>query len=254
MYQPQPLFYSMKPSDKDHNKLRLQVFLSRNGVCSRRQAMDVIKDGHVRFNGHTCVEPSTLVDPDRDHVFVDGKRVKSKKYDYILLNKPSGYTTTKADRHAERTVLDLLPKKYHHLSPVGRLDRNTEGLLLLTNDGDTAYCLTHPKFNVEKVYFVRTRGKVSMDKKVRLERGVFVDGKRTSPAKIRSMRSLKDMTELKITIHEGRKRQIRVMFAATGYKVVYLKRLIQGPLSLGLLKKGEWRLLKRQEIEAITSI
>lgn len=244
----------MKPLDKDPNKLRLQVFLSRNGVCSRRQAMDIIKEGHVKFNGHICREPSTVVDSSRDYVFVDGKRVQSKRYDYILLNKPAGYTTTKSDRHAEKTVLDLLSRKFRHLSPVGRLDRDTEGLLLLTNDGDTAYHLTHPKFNIEKTYFVRIRGKLSPDKRICLEKGIIIGGKKTSPARIKNVRVIKDKTELMMIIHEGRKRQIRVMFAKAGYKVIYLKRLMQGPLSLGALKKGSWRLLDRQEIDKIIKL
>ena len=162
--------------------------------------------------------------------------------------------TTKSDRHAEKTILDLLPRKFYHLSPVGRLDRNTEGLLLLTNDGDTAYCLTHPKFNIEKTYFVCIRGKLLPDKKNRLERGVMIEGKKTAPAKIKNVRILKDKTELMIMIHEGRKRQIRIMFAKSGHKVIYLKRLVQGPLILGALKKGNWRLLNRQEIDRVTKL
>ena len=244
----------MKPSDKDPNKLRLQVFLSRNGVCSRRQAMNIIQEGHVRFNGQICKEPSTLVDFNRDHVFVDGKRVKAKTYSYILLNKPAGYTTTKSDQHAQRTVLDLLPRKFHHLSPVGRLDRESEGLLLLTNDGDVAYCLTHPKFNIEKTYFVRIRGILLPDKRNYLERGINIAGKKTSPAKIKNVRMVKDNTELMITVHEGRKRQIRIMFAKVGHKVIYLKRLLQGPLVLGSLKKGTWRPLNSQEIDKVIQI
>ena len=244
----------MKPSDKDPTKLRLQVFLSRNGVCSRRQAMDIIKEGHVKFNGRICREPSVPVDPGRDHVFVDGKRVQGKRYDYILLNKPAGYTTTKSDRHAEKTVLDLLPRKFQHLSPVGRLDRDTEGLLLLTNDGDAAYQLTHPKFNVDKTYFVRVSGVLEIDKRKKVEGGVVIDGKRTAPAKIRNVKPLKNVTELMITIHEGRKRQVRFMFVKVGHRVVYLKRLIQGPLVLGGLKRGQWRLLDRQEIGKLKKI
>ncbi|MCK5180016.1 MAG: rRNA pseudouridine synthase [Candidatus Omnitrophica bacterium] len=244
----------MKPSDKDPTKLRLQVFLSRNGVCSRRQAMDIIKEGHVKFNGQICREPSSSVDPSRDHVFVDGKRVQGKRYDYILLNKPAGYTTTKSDQYAQKTVLDLLPRKFRHLSPAGRLDRDTEGLLLLTNDGDTAYQLTHPKFNVDKTYFVRVSGNLEIEKRKKVERGVVIDGKRTAPAKIKNIKPLKNVTELMITIHEGRKRQVRFMFAKVGHKVLYLKRLMQGPLVLGALKKGTWRLLNRQEIERIKKI
>lgn len=244
----------MKPSDKDPNKIRLQVFLSHNGVCSRREALNIIKDRRVTVNGRVCWEPSTPVNPDKDHVSLDGKRIKTKTYAYILLNKPTGFTTTKADRYAKNTVLDLLPRKYHHLSPVGRLDRDTEGLLLLTNDGDVAYQLTHPKFNVDKTYFARVEGRLEIEKKARLERGVFIDGKRTAPAKIKKGRFLKGQTELTITIHEGRKRQIRIMFAKMKHRVTYLKRLVQGPLILGPLKKGEWRLLKREEIESIKNI
>jgi len=254
MFQPQPLFYSMKSSDKDPNKLRLQVFLSRNGVCSRRRAFDIIKEGRVTLNGQICREPSTSVDPNSDHVSADNKKVKSRKYDYVLMNKPAGYTTTKADRHAQRTILDLLPRKFQYLSPAGRLDKDTEGLLLLTNDGDVAYQLTHPKFNVDKIYFVRVLGRLDNDQKKQVERGVYIDKKKTSPAKIKNIRALKNQTELMITIHEGRKRQIRYMFAKVGCKVIYLKRLNQGPLSLGPLKNGMCRTLTRLEIDQLKNL
>lgn len=244
----------MRPSDKDPNKLRLQVFLSRNGVCSRRQAMDIIKEGRVRLNGQICREPSTPVEFNKDHIFVDGKKVKGKTYDYILLNKPAGYTTTKSDQHAQKIVFDLLPGKFQHVSPVGRLDRDTEGLLLLTNDGDVAYRLTHPKFNIEKTYFVRIRGKLLLDKRKCLEKGIIIEGRKTSPAKIKNVRILKDKTELMITVHEGRNRQIRFMFAKAGYKVLYLKRLYQGPLSLGVLRKGKWRPLNSHEIDQVAKL
>jgi len=244
----------MKPSDKDPAKLRLQVFLSRNGVCSRRQALGIIKEGCVTLNGNICREPSTLVDPGRDHVSVDNERIKAKTYSYVLLNKPAGYTTTKSDRFAQKTVFDLLPRKFQHLSPVGRLDRDTEGLLLLTNDGDAAYQLTHPKFNVDKTYFVRVSGRMETGTKKRLEKGIFLHGKRTAPAKIKNIKLLKNLTEAMMTIHEGRKRQIRLMFAGAGHKVVYLKRLVQGPLTLGPLKRGQWRLLTVREIEELRKI
>ncbi len=244
----------MKPSDKDPNKVRLQVFLSHSGVCSRRKAMEIIQEGRVRLNGAVCSEPSTPVDPERDHVFVDGKRVQNKKYEYVLLNKPAGYTTTKSDRHAERTVFDLLPAKFHHLVPVGRLDRDTEGLMLLTNDGNVAYHLTHPKFNIEKTYFVRVRGEVLPAEKNRLEKGIFIEGEKTAPARISGVKPLRDKTELMMTIHEGRKRQIRIMFAKEGHTVIYLKRLTQGPLSLGTLKCGSWRLLDGREIDRLVRL
>jgi pseudouridine synthase len=148
-------------------------------------------------------------------------------------------------------VLELLPREFQHLSPAGRLDRGTEGLLLLTNDGDAAYRLTHPKFNIDKTYFVRINGRLSADNKKRLEDGIIVKGKRTSPSKIKDIRFLQDQTELKITIHEGRKRQVRRMFAQVGHKVIYLRRISQGPLKLGTMKKGEWRPLTSHEVEQI---
>jgi len=244
----------MRSSGKEPNKLRLQVFLSHNGVCSRRQAMDVIKQGRVKLNGQICCEPSTPVNPGRDHVFVDGKRVQGKQYDYIVLNKPAEYTTTKSDRHAEKTVIDLLPGKYKHLSPVGRLDQDTEGLLLLTNDGDVAYRLTHPKFNIDKTYFVRIAGQLEGRDKQKLEKGIVIEGKKTAPCRIKDVKACHDKTELTITIHEGRKRQIRLMFAAVGHKVIYLKRLSQGPLALGAMNPGEWSLLSKKEIERLKQI
>lgn len=216
--------------------------------------MDMVKEGRVTLNGHICREPSTPVDPGRDHVSVEGKKIKGKSYDYILLNKPAGYITTKSDRFAEKTVLDLLPGKYQHLAPVGRLDRDTEGLLLLTNDGDAAYRMTHPKFNVDKTYFVCVSGRLAFEHKKKLEGGIVFDGQRTAPAVIKHVKLMKDRTEFTMIIHEGRKRQIRRMSAAAGYKVIFLKRLTQGPLALGVLKTGAWRELNRKEIEGLKNL
>ena len=147
-----------------------------------------------------------------------------------------------------------MPRRFQHLSPAGRLYKDTEGLLLLTNDGYIAFQLTHPKFNVNKVYFVRILGRLAMDQKKQVERGVYIDGKKTSPAKIKNVRALKSQTECMITIHEGRKRQIRYMFAQVGCKVIYLKRLSQGPITLGSLKKGMCRTLTKQEINKLQKI
>lgn len=223
--------------------IRLQVFLSRNGVCSRRRAMDVVQDGRVKVNGAVITEPSTPVDPKKDFIVVDGKRIEEKAYVYILLNKPAGYVTTKNDRFAEKTVFDLLPQQYQYLSPVGRLDKDTEGLLILTNDGDFAYKLTHPKFNVEKLYYLRVEGRLSIEKISKLEKGIYIDARRTAASKIRKLRETNNSTELTMVIHEGRKRQIRRMFERMGHDVVYLKRVVQGPFSLGELKIGEWRMI-----------
>ncbi|OGX25786.1 MAG: hypothetical protein A3D10_03775 [Omnitrophica WOR_2 bacterium RIFCSPHIGHO2_02_FULL_48_11] len=243
----------MKLSGKDPHKIRLQVFLSHSGVCSRRQAMTIIQSGRVSVNGQKECEPSRSVDPAQDKVSVDGKVVESKAYQYILLNKPKEYVCTKAEFEGEKSVLELLPKDLQHLSPVGRLDKDTEGLLLLTNDGDLAHRLTHPKFEVAKTYYVCVYGILKPEHQKELESGVMIEGEKTSPAKITAVNPYADRTktEFKMTIHEGKKRQIRLMMAAVGHKVVYLKRLSQGPLQLGNLKTGEWRTLTKEEVKVL---
>ncbi|MCD4779164.1 MAG: rRNA pseudouridine synthase [Candidatus Omnitrophica bacterium] len=227
--------------------MRLQVYLSHNGVCSRRRALILIQAGHVEVNNKEITEPSYLIDPKKDQVSVDGDRIKTATYDYIVLNKPKGFTTTKADRHATRTVYDLLPVQYRHLASVGRLDRDSEGLLLLTNDGEVNYHLTHPKFQTIKKYFVQINGRLEFIHKSKLEAGIFLDGKRTAPAKINLSRKTKDFTTLYMIIHEGKYRQIRRMFAKMKYKVAYLQRVQHGPLLLSSLKLGRWRQLVRDE-------
>ncbi len=221
--------------------MRLQVFLSHNGVCSRRQAMDLIKKGDVTVNGKIVREPSTEIDQKKDKVAVDGTGVKVKPFRYVMLNKPKGYVTSKSDKFASKIVLELLPSNLQHLSPVGRLDRDSEGLLLLTNDGDFAYKLTHPKFNLEKVYCVRVLGRLELKERQKIEKGVYLDGKKTSPSKIKILKVSRNQTDCQITIHEGRKRQVRRMFAKVKHRVVYLKRIQQGPVKLGSLKTGQWR-------------
>ena len=241
----------MKPSGKGPEKKRLQVFLSHSGVCSRRKAMEIIQQGLVSVNGQVQREPSTPIDPKVDKVSVKGASVAAKTYTYLLLNKPSGYVTTKAEFPGEKSVLELLPPEYRHLSPVGRLDKDTEGLLLLTNDGDLAYRLTHPKFEVDKTYFVCVYGMLNPEQKSKLARGVLIEGEKTAPAKITDVKPFKDRTktEFLMTIREGKKRQIRLMCEAVGHKVAYLKRVSQGTLTLGMLETGKWRKLKNEEVD-----
>lgn len=242
----------MKRSVSDKNNIRLQVYLSHNGVSSRRKAMDIVKSGRVAVNGTVVTEPSTPVRPGRDKITLDGRPVASKGLEYVLLNKSPGYATTKEVRLDEDNVFRLLPRKFHHLSPVGRLDKNTEGLLLLTNDGDTAYRLTHPKFRVEKTYVVRVEGELKSPQIKRLINGVMIDDRKTAKARVFKVRRRKEESEFFISIHEGRKRQIRRMCEKVGHKVLNLKRITQGPLKLGSLASGRWRLLTTQEIQLIT--
>ena len=230
--------------------MRLQVFLSHNGVCSRREAMDIIQSGRVRVDGLIQREPSTDV-TGQEEITVDGKKVSLHSSTYIMLHKPSGYTTTKDDVHAEKTVLDLLPKHLHYLSPVGRLDRDSEGLLLLTNDGDFSYKLTHPKFHCDKTYLVRVKGKITKESSKQLQQGVVIEDEKTAPCLIKELRYNDADTEFQIIIHEGRKRQIRRMLQSVGHRVDYLKRIRIGSLTLGDLKSGQWRMLTKQEVEAL---
>lgn len=232
---------------------KLQLFLSHNGVCSRRKAMDLIQQGHVKVNGREVMEPSTMIDPDQDRVEVNGRVVGVKDYKYILLNKPPGFVTTMSDPEGSKTVYDLLPPRFHHLKPVGRLDKNTQGLLLLTNDGDLANMLTHPRFNVDKVYIVGVEGKLNLENKKKVERGVLVYGKKTSPAQIRNLMydDKTNRSEFTMCIHEGRKRQVRLMMKAVGHEVTFLKRIQQGPLKLTALRIGQYRRLSDEELGAL---
>ncbi|MFT5169924.1 MAG: pseudouridine synthase [Lysobacterales bacterium] len=235
-------------------QLRLQVFLSRNGVCSRRDAIGIIQSGNVTVNGHKILEPSYEVDLQRDKIKVDGKMVRPRPYEYIMFHKPAGYVTTKTAQGRQKTIYDALPKQCQHLLPVGRLDKETEGLLILTNNGDISHALTHPKFSLDKTYFVILKGRLDSLKKSKIEKGVYIEGGKTAPAKISQLRYEKNDTLLKITIHEGKKRQIRYMFARVKYMVKYLKRLTQGPLSLGTLKVGKSRPLTKLEIESLKKL
>ncbi|MDP8266349.1 MAG: pseudouridine synthase [Candidatus Aceula meridiana] len=240
-------------SRRTDKKIRLQVFLSRSGVCSRRRAMELIQDGKVSVNGQVVKEPSYGTS-ESDKVSFLGKPVTKKEFDYVLLNKPVDVTTTLKDPFAKKTVIDILPQNLKHLNPVGRLDKNTEGLLFLTNDGDLAHKLTHPKFNIDKVYFVTISKPLKTKDKIRLEKGIILEGKKTFPCRIDDIRSIQGEISLRMTIHEGRKRQIRLMFSALRYKVIYLRREKQGPLILGSLKTGAWRKLTSKELESLKSL
>lgn len=244
----------MKHSAKEPSKLRLQVFLSHHGVCSRRKAMDFVKEGKVSVNGQIILEPSTPVDPKQDEICFEGKKVGVKAYDYILLYKPQGYTTTLEDPFAEKLVLDLIPQNLKHIKPVGRLDKETVGLLLLTNDGSVAHKLTHPSFHIDKIYFVEIKGMLRKEDKEHLEKGVFFEGQKSAPCKIFDIKKDKEKTSLRIAIHEGRKRQVREMFGALRYPVIFLKREQQGPLKLGGLKPGEFRALTATEITILKNL
>ncbi len=212
--------------------------------------MELIQSGRVRVNGRIVKEPSTPVEGTED-ITVDQQLIGAKQYAYVMLNKPAGYTTTKDDAHAEKTVMDLLPSDLRHLSPVGRLDRESEGLLLMTNDGDLAFKLTHPKFHADKSYLVRVKGEINKIKQDKMATGVMLEGKKTAPCRIVDLKYNGTESTFKITLNEGRKRQIRMMVKSVGHRVNYLCRLSMGALLLGDLKLGTWRHLTEGEIKSL---
>ncbi len=225
--------------------MRLQVFLSHAGVCSRRKAFEPIQSGRVTVNGQKVTEPSFNVHPSSDKVCLDGRPVGLSQKIYILLHKPPATMSTVSDPHASKTVLELIPNHLRSgLHPVGRLDKDTTGLLLLTNDGDLTHKMSHPSYEVEKVYRV-VLNRDARDSDIRqISQGVFLEGQKTSPCRIVRQAP----KELEMTIHEGRKRQIRKVFALFHYHVEKLRRIRQGSLELGSLKEGEWRFLTSDEV------
>jgi len=225
--------------------IRLQKILSAAGVASRRAAERLMAEGRVSVNGETITELGSRADPDQDDIRVDGRRVRvATERIYVLLNKPRGYLTTRSDPEGRRTILDLLPRVREYLYPVGRLDYDSEGLLLLTNDGDLAARLTHPRHEIERTYHARVRGVPDDAALTSLARGIVIDGRRTAPAKIRLLPS----AILEITIHEGRSRQVRKMCEAVGHPVSRLQRVRFGPIADPRLKAGSYRELTTREV------
>ena len=231
--------------------MRLQVALAHAGCASRRKCARFIKEGRVRVNGKVITEPGFKIDISKDRITHSGKKILLQDKTYLLLNKPKDVITSVSDTHARKTVLDLIPKNRHRLYPVGRLDKDTTGLLLITNDGELAFRLTHPKFEVERVYEVAVKGEPSNADMKKLEKGIYLEGRRTASCKIEILKRSLKKSLLRISLHEGRKRQIRNMFKKVGYPVTQLKRIKFGPLELRGLKTGEYRNLKGYEIESL---
>lgn len=234
-------------------KIRIQKLLSDCGYCSRRKAEALISAGRVKCNGR----PVTLGDKAtaRDLLSVDGENIqmpKKKAYRYIMLNKPRGYVTTMSDEQGRRCVTDLLTGIEERVYPIGRLDRNSEGLLLFTNDGNFANDIMHPSREVSKTYRVTVRPPVSEEQLTQMSAGVTLDdGFKTSPANIVTQVEEAERVVLLVTIHEGKKREVRRMCDAVGLEVARLRRISIGPVKLGMLKPGTWRDLTSEELRAL---
>ena len=235
--------------------MRIAKFMAAAGIASRRKSEEILQKGHVKVNGKTIYDPATQVEPAADVVEVYGRRAEIPDAKiYIMLNKPLGCVSTCADDKGRKTVLDYVCDIDYRIYPIGRLDFTTEGLLLLTNDGELANKLTHPSHEVAKRYYCVVNSMVSPEDVEKLQKGVFIEGGKTAPARIKIMRASPERTELTITIHEGRNRQVRRMFETLGKEVVFLKRISIGELNLGNLKKGQYRMLEQSEIDYLLSI
>jgi 23S rRNA pseudouridine2605 synthase len=228
---------------------RLQKILSQAGVASRRAAEQLMIEGRVSVNGATIRELGTKADAAHDDIRVDGRRVKAAEPTrYVLLNKPRGYMTTRSDPERRPTVIDLLRGVREYVYPVGRLDFDSEGLLILTNDGDLAARLTHPSHGVPRVYEAHVLGVPDRHDLDRLHRGIPIEGRRTEPAEIEVLGEKGGHATLRVTIREGRNRQVRKMCESIGHPVTQLRRVAIGPIRDAKLKIGSWRELTAEEV------
>lgn len=237
----------------EEKEIRLQKFLAEAGIASRRKAEELIQQGKVKVNGKIVVELGIKVTPNIDKVSYEGKEIKIKKdYIYILLNKPIGYVTTVKDQFGRDSVLDLV-KVNERLVPVGRLDMYTSGALILTNDGDFVYQITHPKHEIEKTYTVTIKGIVKNEEVEELREGVLIDEYKTKPAKVKILKTdeEKNISRLEIIIHEGKNRQVRRMCEAIGHKVLALHRSKIAGIGVKDIPLGKWRYLTDKEVNKI---
>ena len=233
--------------------MRINKYLSESGVCSRRAADKLLEDGEVKINGKSAKLGDDVTDDDL--VTVGGEVVSAvKKYDYYAMNKPKGYVCTVKDDKGRKTVMDLLPPSIQRVVPVGRLDYDTEGLLLFTNDGELTNKLTHPKNGVYKTYLVKVESYIPDEALKTLSRGVELDGKYTNPCKVKLIERNKLGTKLHVSINEGRNRQVRRMFEAIGFDIDFLKRISIGELTVSGLDRGDVRKLNKREIEYLKSL
>lgn len=232
--------------------MRLNKYLAKAGVASRRAADILVEQGRISINGQTVTQLGIQVDEAKDQVAVDGKPARIPSgFVYLMLHKPVSYLVTCRDDFQRPIVLDLVAQYRNIVRPVGRLDYNSSGLLILANDGELAYRLTHPRYEIEKTYQVKCEGAISDNSLERLQKGIELDDGKTAPAKVEMLERTSESTKLNITIHEGRKRQVRRMCQAVGHAVITLKRITFGNLKLENLKEGAFRHLTRDEVATL---
>lgn len=234
--------------------MRINKYIASCGAASRRKAEEMILEGRIKVNGKTVTVLGTEIEED-DIVTLDGKIIKVEEQKvYIMLNKPVGYVTTLKDEHDRKIVTDLLPKELGRIFPVGRLDYDTSGLLLMTNDGDLTYKLTHPKHEVTKVYRAKVKGFIREEAKKMVEEGIDLEEYVTSPGKLHILKRDTNSSMIELEIHEGKNRQVRKMCETLGTPVLKLKRISFGNIGLGALKTGEWRHLTKSELDYLNRL
>jgi len=242
-----------QPASSPRTGERLQKVLAAAGIDSRRQCETLIQEGRVEVDGRVITELGTRVDPQLQEIRVDGSALPRRKRVYYLVNKPKGVISTHRDPSGRSRVIDLVPSK-EHVFPVGRLDVQSEGLILVTNDGDLANRLTHPRYSIEKTYLVQVAGTPSTDSLAKLRRGMHLAEGRAQPVRVKLKSHYKNSAVLEMVLDEGRNREIRRLLARIGHKVMWLKRVAIGPLKLGKLGPGEYRPLTRAEIALLHSV
>ncbi|QXM06061.1 pseudouridine synthase [Crassaminicella indica] len=234
--------------------MRLQKYIAHSGVASRRKAEELIKLGRVKVNNKVIKDMGVIVDPHKDIVSVDQKIIHLEKNKiYIMLNKPEGYVTTLSDEFNRPTVVDLIKNIQERIYPVGRLDYATSGLLIMTNDGDLSYRLTHPKHKIKKTYIAKIKGILNKKELACFQTGIDIGGYITAPAFIEVLKKERATSLVKVMIHEGKNRQIRRMFEKINHPVLQLKRIAIGKINLENLQKGKWRYLTETEIKYLKS-
>ncbi|HEY8390785.1 MAG TPA: pseudouridine synthase [Clostridia bacterium] len=236
--------------------MRINRYLALCGVASRRKSEQIIAEKRVKLNGRLIEDLAVDVNPEKDIVTVDGKKVSPvQDFIYIMLNKPKGYVTTTSDEHNRLTVMDLIKlPQGRRVYPVGRLDYDTEGLLLLTDDGDLTNILTHPSHKINKTYVARIKGVITPDEIRKLSSGVEIDGRKTAPCRVRVLEIDEKTSRLEITIYEGRNRQVRKMLESIGKDTEFLKRISIGDIRLGGLTRGKFRYLNDREIAYLLNL
>jgi pseudouridine synthase len=231
--------------------VRLQKFLAEAGVASRRASEEIIVQARVSVNGKVVTELGTKVDPARDQIIVDGKLVRTKRKLYVALHKPAGCVCSRKDERDRPTIYELLPPDWSNVQSVGRLDYDTEGLLLLTNDGELSLRLTHPRYGVKKLYEVTVEGRAELDQMEALTRGIRDEGELLRAQRVRITRATKSRSVIELELTEGKNREVRRMCAAIGLNVERLVRTQVGKIKLGELRSGKWRALTETEIKTL---